>query len=54
MNQLHITNARRQPFIGPRPLIKDRHIFAFMAVLPAAFAVAWLICWVCMELKNLN
>lgn len=53
-NQLHIQHSHRQPFIGPRPLIKDKHIYLFTAVMIAAPAVCWLVAWLCFELKNLN
>lgn len=49
-----ITNARRQPFIGPKPLIRDKHIVAFIAIMAAAFAAAWLLTWIACELKNLS
>ena len=53
MNRLRIQHSRRAPFIGPRRLIQDRHIFAFAAIMTAAFAVAYLITWLCIELKKL-
>lgn len=54
MKHIHIQNARRAPFIGPRPLIKDKHVFAFLAIMAAAFAAAWLLTWLGCELKNLS
>jgi hypothetical protein len=53
MKHIHIQHSRRQPFIGPRPLIKDKHIVAFVAIMVAAFAVAYILTWLACELKNL-
>lgn len=54
MKHIHITNARRQPFIGPKPSPVPAQVGIALAVVTGAFVVSYAIAWLACELKNLH
>jgi len=52
--QYHITNGRRQPYIGPRKSQTGKHVATALTVMAGAFAVSWAVAWIAIELKKLS